>query len=146
MSHHGGQSQVSPTSLAGGSTWSEHGNTPRQMACVRQMLAMCGPPATLSGLGVVSHTSCAVGQAASDRPWLLIPAPVAPPEARCLLVPQAARQGCVAGTCSVTEVGLPFTGRLPSEGNQSILKEINPEESLEGLMLKLKLQYLGHLR
>ena len=29
--------------------------------------------------------------------------------------------------------------------NQSILKEINPEFSLEGLMLKLKLQYLGHL-
>ena len=29
--------------------------------------------------------------------------------------------------------------------SQSILKEINPEYSLEGLMLKLKLQYLGHL-
>ena len=29
--------------------------------------------------------------------------------------------------------------------NQSILKDINPECSLEGLMLKLKLQYLGHL-
>ena len=29
--------------------------------------------------------------------------------------------------------------------NQSILKEINPEYSLEGLMLKLKLQYFGHL-
>ena len=29
--------------------------------------------------------------------------------------------------------------------NQSILKEISPEYSLEGLMLKLKLQYLGHL-
>ena len=29
--------------------------------------------------------------------------------------------------------------------NQSILKEIRPEHSLEGLMLKLKLQYLGHL-
>ena len=32
------------------------------------------------------------------------------------------------------------------ESNQSILKEINPEYSLEGLMLKLKLQYFGHLR
>ena len=31
------------------------------------------------------------------------------------------------------------------EINQSILKEISPEYSLEGLMLKLKLQYLGHL-
>ena len=31
------------------------------------------------------------------------------------------------------------------ENKQSILKEINPEYSLEGLMLKLKLQYFGHL-
>ena len=34
---------------------------------------------------------------------------------------------------------------LDSKSNQSILKEINPEYSLEGLMLKLKLQYFGHL-
>ena len=34
---------------------------------------------------------------------------------------------------------------LDSRSNQSILREINPENSLEGLMLKLKLQYLGHL-
>ena len=32
-----------------------------------------------------------------------------------------------------------------ARSNQSILKEINPECSLEGLMLKLKLQYFGHL-
>ena len=32
-----------------------------------------------------------------------------------------------------------------ARSNQSILKEANPEYSLEGLMLKLKLQYLGHL-
>ena len=31
------------------------------------------------------------------------------------------------------------------KSNQSVLKEINPGYSLEGLMLKLKLQYLGHL-
>ena len=31
------------------------------------------------------------------------------------------------------------------KSNQSILREINPEYSLEGLMLKLKLQYFGHL-
>ena len=37
---------------------------------------------------------------------------------------------------------VPWTTR---RSNQSILKEINPEYSLEGLMLKLKLQYLGHL-
>ena len=37
--------------------------------------------------------------------------------------------------------------RIPStaKSNQSLLNEINPECSLEGLMLKLKLQYLGHL-
>ena len=37
--------------------------------------------------------------------------------------------------------------RVPqtARSNQSILKEINPEYSLEGLMLKLKLQYFGHL-
>ena len=37
---------------------------------------------------------------------------------------------------------VPWTTR---RSNQSILKEINPEYSLEGLMLKLKLQYFGHL-
>ena len=35
--------------------------------------------------------------------------------------------------------------RVPWKSNQSILKEISPECSLEGLMLKLKLQYFGHL-
>ena len=34
---------------------------------------------------------------------------------------------------------------IARRSNQSILKETNPEYSLEGLMLKLKLQYLGHL-
>ena len=34
---------------------------------------------------------------------------------------------------------------IPRRPNQSILKEINPEYSLEGWMLKLKLQYFGHL-
>ena len=37
---------------------------------------------------------------------------------------------------------VPWTAR---RSNQSILEEINPEYSLEGLMLKLKLQYFGHL-
>ena len=37
---------------------------------------------------------------------------------------------------------VPWTARRP---NQSILKEISPEYSLEGLMLKLKLQYFGYL-
>ena len=35
--------------------------------------------------------------------------------------------------------------RTARRSNQSILKEISPEHSLEGLMLKLKLQYFGHL-
>ena len=35
--------------------------------------------------------------------------------------------------------------RTARRSNQSILKEINPEYSLEGLILKLKLQYFGHL-
>ena len=37
---------------------------------------------------------------------------------------------------------VPWTAR---RSNQSILKEISPEYSLEGLMLKLKLQYFGHV-
>ena len=45
---------------------------------------------------------------------------------------------CGAGEDST----VPWAAR---RSNQSILKEINPEYSLEGLMLKLKLQYFGHL-
>ena len=45
--------------------------------------------------------------------------------------------------CGVGEDSwVPWTAR---RSNESILKEINPECSLEGLMLKLKLQYFGHL-
>ena len=40
------------------------------------------------------------------------------------------------------ELRFPWTAR---SSNQSILKEISPEYSLEGLMLKLKLSYFGHL-
>ena len=39
-------------------------------------------------------------------------------------------------------LGVPWTARRP---NQSILKEISPGIALEGMMLKLKLQYFGHL-
>ena len=39
-------------------------------------------------------------------------------------------------------MSVPWTAR---RSNQSILKEISPEYSLEGLMLKMKLQYFGHL-
>ena len=46
--------------------------------------------------------------------------------------------------CGVGEDSLrvPWTTR---RSNQSILKEISPEYSLEGLMLKMRLQYFGHL-
>ena len=46
-------------------------------------------------------------------------------------------------SCGVGEdLKVPWTA---GRSNQSILKEISPEYSLEGLMLKLKLQYFGHL-
>ena len=44
--------------------------------------------------------------------------------------------------CGVGLLRAPWTARI---SNQSILKEISPEYSMEGLMLKLKLQYFGHL-
>ena len=45
--------------------------------------------------------------------------------------------------CGVGEDSrVPWTARRP---DQSIVKEVNPKYSLEGLMLKLKLQYFGHL-
>ena len=44
--------------------------------------------------------------------------------------------------CCQRLLRVPWTSR---RSNQSILKEISPEYSLEGLMLKLKLQYYGHL-
>ena len=44
--------------------------------------------------------------------------------------------------CDAELLRVPWTAR---RSNQSILKEINPEYSLEGLILKLKLQYFGHL-
>ena len=45
--------------------------------------------------------------------------------------------------CGVGEdLRVPWTAR---RSNQSVLKAINPEYSLEGLILKLKLQYFGHL-
>ena len=49
---------------------------------------------------------------------------------------------CGAEEDSILKLSLPWTAR---RSNQSILKEINPEYSLAGLMLKLILQYFGHL-
>ena len=44
--------------------------------------------------------------------------------------------------CWIRFLKVPWTAR---RSNQSVIMEINPEYSLEGLMLKLKLQYFGHL-
>jgi len=46
------------------------------------------------------------------------------------------------GWCWAKLLRVPWTAK---RSNQSILKEVSPEYSLEGLMLKLKLQYFGHL-
>ena len=53
------------------------------------------------------------------------------------------RTGAFELKCWRRFLRVPWTARI---SNQSILKEINPECSLEGPMLKLKLQYFGHLR
>ena len=45
-------------------------------------------------------------------------------------------------SCCRRFLRVPWTAR---RSNQSIIKEINPDYSMEGLMLKLKLQYFGHL-
>ena len=58
-------------------------------------------------------------------------------------VKKAERRRIDALNCGVGEdLRVPWTARRP---NQSILKEISPGISLEGMMLKLKLQYFGHL-
>ena len=54
----------------------------------------------------------------------------------------ALKNWCFEPWCWRRLLRVPWTAR---RSNQSILKEISPEYSLEGLMLKLKLQYFGHL-
>ena len=54
----------------------------------------------------------------------------------------APKNWCFWTVCWKKLLRVPWTAR---RSNQSILKEISPEYSLEGLMLKLKLQYFGHL-
>ena len=56
--------------------------------------------------------------------------------------PECQRIDAFALWCWRRLLRVPWTAR---RSNQSILKEISPEYSLEGLMLKLKLQYFGHL-
>ena len=58
-------------------------------------------------------------------------------------IKKAERRRIDAFDCGIQEESrVPWTAM---KSNQYILKEINPECSLEGLMLKLKLQYFGHL-
>ena len=62
-----------------------------------------------------------------------------------LYAKQKKRHRCIEqtfGLCGRIFLRVPWTAR---RSNQSILKEMSPEYSLEGLILKLKLQYLGHL-
>ena len=65
-------------------------------------------------------------------------------DVRVVLLKKAEHQRTDAfeGWCWRRLLRVPWT---PRRSNQSILKEISPEYSLEGLMLKLKLQYFGHL-
>ena len=56
--------------------------------------------------------------------------------------PQCRRIDAFKLWCWRSLLRVPWTAR---RSNQSILKEINPEYSLKGLMLKLKLQYFGHM-
>ena len=58
------------------------------------------------------------------------------------LVPKDPMEKEMATRSSILAWESPWTARRP---NQSILKEISPGCSLEGLMLKLKVQYFGHL-
>ena len=57
--------------------------------------------------------------------------------------PECQRIDALELWCWIRLLRVPWTAR---RANQSILKGINPEYSLEGLMLKLKLQYFGFLR
>ena len=63
---------------------------------------------------------------------------------KCIIIPVLYKVNVTMCTEKYKRIMLrvPWTGR---RSNQSILKEISSEYSLEGLMLKLKLQYFGHL-
>ena len=59
-----------------------------------------------------------------------------------IMKPECCRTDAFELWCWLRLLRVPWTAR---RSNQSILKEISPEYSLEGLMVKLKLQYFGHL-
>ena len=64
---------------------------------------------------------------------------------RILSVRRLSSKELMLSNCDAEEDSWESLGQQGRRSNQSILKEINPEYSLEGLMLKLKLQYFGHL-
>ena len=63
----------------------------------------------------------------------------------CLFVCFLSHVLCFQKLSSADVIILKLWMRKLKRSNKSILREINPEYSLEGLMLKLKLQYFGHL-
>ena len=76
-----------------------------------------------------------------DKSWVFIGRTDAEAETP-LLWPPDAKNWCFWTVVLEKTLRVPWTAR---RSNQSILKEISPDYSLEGLMLKLKLQYFGHL-
>ena len=68
--------------------------------------------------------------------------PVVMYECESWTIKKAAHQRTDALNCGIGDLRVPWTAR---RSNQSILKKITPEYSLEGLMLKLKFQYFDHL-
>ena len=60
------------------------------------------------------------------------------------IIKRLSAEELILSNCGAVENSL-IVPWLASRSNKSILKEISPEYSLEGLMLKLKLQYVGHL-
>ena len=84
-----------------------------------------------------AHTGRGVGDRAAPAPPALN-VPIDCTSEWALHKPQPRKGNCGAGE----DLRVPWTAR---RSNQSILKEVSPEYSLEGLMLKLKLQYFGHL-
>ena len=73
---------------------------------------------------------------------MVFPAVMCECESWTIRKPERQRTDAFELWCWRRHLRVPWTAR---RSNQSILKEISPEYSLEGLMLKLKLQYFGHL-
>ena len=93
--------------------------------------------------------SCALCSTQPQQPWVAAPKPhlTLPPlffqlSGKIIKEAEHRRIDAFELQCWRRLLRIPWTAR---RSNQSIVKEISPEYSLEGLMLKLKLQYFGHL-